>query len=122
MSATGEAPGGVGETAEAAEPQQPEATAGVDAYLLEYVSSRGIAMPFYNDGSKITEEAEELREALRAHLRDPSPETLAHLQEEVADVTIVAAVAARQAGFTVEEALRHKIAKDRGRGPKEDSP
>lgn len=90
----------------------------IHAKLVEYVSSRGIPMPVYHDGSKITEEAGELRDALRAHLAQPSASTLAHLQEEVADVTIVAAVAAQQFDFTVEAALTAKIAKDSGRGPK----
>lgn len=90
----------------------------VEAKLVEYVEARGIPMPFYNSGSKITEEAEELRAALQAFLAEPSAANLAHLQEEVADVALTAAVAARQAGFTVEAALEAKIEKDRGRGPK----
>lgn len=98
--------------------QQHSEASHIRAKLEEYVLSRGIPMPVYYNGSKITEEAGELREALQAHLSAPSEATLAHLKEEVADVTIVAAVAAYQFFFTVEEALEAKIAKDKARGPK----
>lgn len=80
-------------------------------YLLRYVESRGIEMPFYDSGSKITEEAQELRDAVRARDRDA-------VMDESADVTITALVAARQFDFTLEEALEKKIAKDTGRGEK----
>lgn len=91
----------------------PEANAAspIDRALVEYVTNRGIPMPFYTNGSKIIEEATELRDAVVSG--DPG-----HVKEEVADVVITAAVAARQFGFTVEEALAFKIAKDAGRGPK----
>lgn len=90
----------------------------IEDKLEEYVNTRGIPMPFYTSGKKIIEEAGEARDALQDWLADPTDANLAHLMEEVADLTIVAAVAARQAGFTVEQALDAKIKKDSGRGPK----
>lgn len=79
--------------------------------LVQYVSERGIAMPHYTDGSKITEEAAELVEAIQSG-------DVQAIMEEVADVVITAAVAARQFGFTVEHAIEIKTKKDAGRGYK----
>ena len=87
-------------------------------YLTNYLESRKMPMPVYTDGSKITEEAQELREALKAFLKDASVENRKHLQEEVADVVFTATIAAHRGGFTVEEALSHKIEKDKDRGSK----
>jgi NTP pyrophosphatase (non-canonical NTP hydrolase) len=86
--------------------------------LEEYLQTRGMAMPYYRRGSKITEEAGELVEALQDYLKKPSPKNLRHFKEEVADVVIVAAIAAQVGNFSVEEALEWKIEKDRGRGHK----
>lgn len=109
----------MGETEVATEPAGNSTDSYIDEQLLLYVASRGIPMPFYNKGSKIIEEAQELQDALVEHLANPTEATLAHVLEEIGDVVITAAVAARQVGVTVEDALAAKIAKDAGRGPKQ---
>lgn len=105
-------------TAGTAVAQQQSTSSPILTALHHYVSNRGIPMPFYTNGSKITEEGQELREALLGFLKNPSSANVQALQEEVADVIFTAAIAARQGNFTPEEAMARKIAKDTGRGPK----
>ena len=82
---------------------------GMDGYLRLYCQTREMDVPFYKEGSKITEEAAELREAVLSGIKE-------RVMEEAFDVFVTALVACRQFGTTLEEAARLKIAKDKGRG------
>ena len=83
----------------------------IHGLLSAYLDARGIEMPSGRSGRKVAEEAVELVEVCA---RDtPDRDQLAH---ELADVVLAAAVVAAHHGFTVEEAIRAKIAYDTGRG------
>lgn len=82
----------------------------VATYLNEYLSARGLDKPSGASARKVAEEAIELIEVCAAS--DPDRQVIAH---ELADVVLAAAVVAEHYGFTVEEAMRAKIAFDRGR-------
>lgn len=82
----------------------------VHTLLREYLSSRGIAMPEGRNARKVAEEAIELVEACSRD--EPSLDEVMH---ELADVIFAATVVAEQFGFTVEDAMRSKIAHDAGR-------
>jgi hypothetical protein len=84
---------------------------GMEAIMLGYFEQRGIDLPVYTNGNKGIEEAQELAEAWAEGDRD-------HIMQEIADLAIVAAVAAKTQGTTVEECVALKTAKDAGRGPK----
>ena len=80
--------------------------------LHEYLAARGIAMPADAASARhVAEEAIELVEVVaRDGRRTPA------MEHEVADVVLAAAVIAEHHGFTVEDAIRAKIAHDTGRG------
>lgn len=83
----------------------------VHALLHDYLAARGLTITDGHNARKVAEEAIELVEACSRDV--PRRDQVMH---EVADVVLAAAVIAEHHGFTVEEAIRAKIALDTGRG------
>ena len=85
--------------------------------LMErYFALRGMDVPYYTSGRKITEEAQECVEALTLYLQLPTEEAHSWLRDETADLFITAAVAAHTGGFRLTDAVREKTLKDTNRG------
>lgn len=82
----------------------------VHAMLHDYLTARGLIITDGHNARKVAEEAIELVEACSRDV--PSRDQVMH---EVADVVLAAAVIAEHHGFTVEEAIRAKIALDTDR-------
>ena len=83
----------------------------VHTLLHDYLAARGLTITDGHDAKKVAEEAVELVEACSRDV--PRRDEVMH---ELADVVLAAAVIAEHHGFTVEEAIRAKIALDAGRG------
>jgi phosphoribosyl-ATP pyrophosphohydrolase len=85
--------------------------------LEEYLTARRLPRPSGTSARKVAEEAIELVEACSGSA--PDIEQVAH---ELADVVLAATVVAENYGFTVEDAIRMKIAHDTDREPQASAP
>lgn len=78
------------------------------AMMIDYFAKRGRDIPTSTTGNKVVEEAGELREAL-------AEDDELHAMHELGDVFISATAVAYRRGWTPEECIAAKIAKDTGR-------
>ncbi|HSE09564.1 MAG TPA: MazG nucleotide pyrophosphohydrolase domain-containing protein [Nocardioidaceae bacterium] len=82
----------------------------IASLLDDYLAARGLQRPSGASARKVAEEAIELVEA--CSVTAPDTRKVAH---ELADVVLAAAVVAEHYGFTVEDAIRQKMAHDADR-------
>ncbi len=85
--------------------------------LEQYLTTRGIEIN-PTSGSKVTEEAQELVDAIADYRADPTEDRLMHVYHEMGDVILATAGVARGFDIELEDCMILKIIKDAGRGYK----
>lgn len=86
-------------------------------WLERYLDARGIEI-HPTSGSKVTEEAQELVDAIAEYRADPTIDRLYHVYHEFGDVILATAGVARSFDVALEDCVDLKIERDRGRGYK----